>query len=92
MRHCNGMTHADRNILLTTGAQIQLEGVVRLNTTRLDFAVQVFPNITCHIELPEKCPADKCNGNNEGHRHKPDIALAGYLFACRIKTHESSIA
>ena len=85
----NRMAHADRNVLLASGAQIQLEGVVGLNATRLDFAVQVFPNVARHDELPEKCPADKHQCNTDCHCDKPDVALAGHLFARRIETHGS---
>ena len=85
----NGVAHADRNVLLATRAQVHLEGVIWLNATCLDFAVQVFPNVACHDELPEERPADKHQCNTDSHCHKPDIALAGHLFARRIKTHAS---
>ena len=88
-RNSNGVAHANRNILLASGAQIHLEGGVWLDAARLDFAVQVFPNVACHDELPEKRPADKHQCNTDCHGYKPDIALACHLFACRIKTHGS---
>ena len=42
--------------------------------------------------LPEKCPRHEHNRNTESHPHKPHIAFAGHLFACRIKSHSFSIA
>ena len=88
-RNSNGVAHANRNILLASGTQVHLECVVWLDAARLDFAVQVFPNVACHDELPEERPADKHQCNTDCHCHKPDIALAGHLFARRIKTHGS---
>ena len=88
-RNSNRVAHANGDVLLTSGTQIQLECVVWLNPACLDLAVQVFPNVACHDELPEECPADKHQRNTDCHCHEPDIALAGHLFARRIKTHGS---
>lgn len=83
------MAHTDRNILLASGAEINLECVVWLNATCLDFAEQVFPDVACHDELPEECPADKHQCNADRHCHEPNVALASHLFARRIETHGS---
>ena len=42
--------------------------------------------------LSEECPHDKNHRYGDGHADKPNITFAGYLFACRIKSHISSIA
>jgi hypothetical protein len=42
--------------------------------------------------LSEECPHDENHRYGDGHADKPNITFAGYLFACRIKSHISSIA
>ena len=42
--------------------------------------------------LSEECPRLENHSHTNGHADKPNITFAGYLFACRIKSHISSIA
>ena len=55
--HCHGVSHARWNLLVASWAQILFQCFVWLNTTRINLAVQVFPNITSHGDYPRKAHA-----------------------------------
>ena len=42
--------------------------------------------------LSEKCPRHENHSHTDSHADKPNVTFAGYLFACRIESHISSIA
>ena len=56
-RHCNCVSHACGNLLITSGTHILLQRFVWLNTTRLNLAVQVIPNISSHGGYPRNAHA-----------------------------------